>query len=76
MGPHRLTITIDLPNLRIQSLLVIDVERTSLSPLHAFADLLCALKRPTRYVMLMVSSSVQLIAHTDCNLNTLVTKKG
>ena len=75
MRPHRLTITIYLPNLRVQGLLVIDVEGTSLSPLHAFADLLCALKRPTRYIILMVYSSDELIAHTDSDLNTLVTKK-
>ena len=75
MGPHHLTITINLPNLRVQGLLVIYVQRTSLGSLHAFADFLCALKRPTRYSILMVYSSVELIAHTDCDLNTLVTKK-
>ena len=75
MGPVLIKITINLPNLRVQGLLVIYIQRTSFGSLHAFADFLCALKRPTRYSMLMVYSSVQLIAHTDCDLNTLITKK-
>ena len=75
MGPDRLTITINLPNLRVQGHLVIYVQRTSLSSLHAFADFLCALKRPTSYTMLMAYSSIQMMAHTDTDLNTLVTKK-
>ena len=76
MRPLRLTITINLPNLRIQGLLVVDVERTRLSSLHPFADFLCALKRPTRCIVSIISSNVQLIAHTNCDLNALVTKEG
>ena len=75
MGSHRWAITINFPNLRIQSLLVVYIERTRLSPLHAFADLLCALKRPTRYTTLVAIAGVPLIVHTDCDLNALVTKK-